>query len=113
MAKLVSKTYGDALFELALEENHLDEILDDVTAAVQALNENPDLSRLMNHPKIDKEEKVKLIEDIFKGQVSDELVGLMRMIRQDHPHTQLLVMSGYNDFEYVRSALAVEACGIY
>ena len=49
MAKLVSKTYGDALFELALEENHLDEILDDVTAAVQALNENPDLSRLMNH----------------------------------------------------------------
>ena len=29
MAKLVSKTYGDALFELALEENHLDEILDD------------------------------------------------------------------------------------
>ena len=85
MAKLVSKTYGDALFELALEENHLDEILDDVTAAVQALNENPDLSRLMNHPKIDKEEKVKLIEDIFKGQVSDELVGLMRMIvEKDH-----------------------------
>ena len=29
MAKLVSKTYGDALFELALEENHLDEILDE------------------------------------------------------------------------------------
>ena len=72
MAKLVSKTYGDALFELALEENHLDEILDDVTAAVQALNENPDLSRLMNHPKILKEEKLKVGEEVFKGHISNE-----------------------------------------
>lgn len=94
MAKLVSKTYGDALFELALEENHLD----DVTAAVQALNENPDLSRLMNHPKIDKEEKVKLIEDIFKGQVSDELVGLMRMIvEKDHYKEMMNVFTYFID----------------
>ena len=95
MAKLVSKTYGDALFELALEENHLDEILDDVTAAVQALNENPDLSRLMNHPKIDKEEKVKLIEDIFKGQVSDELVGLMRMIVEKDHYKEMMNVFAY------------------
>ena len=98
MAKLVSKTYGDALFELALEEHHLDEILDDVIAAVQALNENPDLSRLMNHPKIDKEEKVKLIEDIFKGQVSDELVGLMRMIvEKDHYKEMMNVFTYFID----------------
>jgi F-type H+-transporting ATPase subunit delta len=39
----------------------------------------------MNHPKIDKENKIQLIEDIFKGQVSGELVGLMRMIvEKDH-----------------------------
>ena len=89
MAKLVSKTY---------EENHLDEILDDVTAAVQAQNENPDLSRLMNHPKIDKEEKVKLIEDIFKGQVSDELVGLMRMIvEKDHYKEMMNVFTYFID----------------
>ena len=115
MAKLVSKTYGDALFELALEENHLDDMLDDVTAAVQALNENPDLSRLMNHPKIDKEEKVKLMEDIFKGQVSDELVGLMRMIvEKDHYKEMMNVFTYFIDqvkeykhigTEYVTSAV--------
>ena len=33
MAKLVSKTYGDALFEVALEKNQLDEFLDEVKAA--------------------------------------------------------------------------------
>ncbi len=80
MAKLVSRTYGDALFGLAVEENRLDSMQEEVRAVVHILQENGDLNRLMNHPKIDKEKKVKIIEDIFKGQVSDELVGLMRMI---------------------------------
>ena len=30
MAKLVSKTYGDALFELALEENKIDSLQEEV-----------------------------------------------------------------------------------
>lgn len=85
MAKLVSNTYGDALFELAVEENRLDAMSEEVRAVIQAIQENPDLAGVMNHPKIDKENKVKLIEDIFKGRVSDELVGLMRMIvEKDH-----------------------------
>jgi F-type H+-transporting ATPase subunit delta len=85
MAKLVSKTYGDALFELAVEENSLDSMLEEVRAVAAALRENEELTTLMNHPKIDKENKIQLIEDIFKGQVSDELVGLMRMIvEKDH-----------------------------
>ena len=80
MAKLVSKTYGDALFELALEADKLDLFLEEVKAVAEAMEQNEDLTRLMNHPKIVKEEKMKLIEDIFKGNVSDELVGLMRMV---------------------------------
>ena len=85
MAKLVSKTYGDALFELALENNQLDSMLEEVKAVSVAIAENEDLTKLMNHPKIVKEEKIKVIEDIFTGQVSRELVGLMRMIvEKDH-----------------------------
>ena len=33
MAKLVSSTYGDALFELALEENRLDSMYEEIAAA--------------------------------------------------------------------------------
>ena len=82
MAKLVSKTYGDALFELALEEKKVDSLLDEVKAIMTVLAENQDLSKLMNHPKISKEEKVTLVEDIFKGRISMELCGLMRMLVQ-------------------------------
>ncbi len=80
MAKLVSKTYGDALFEIAAEAGRLDAFYEEAKSVLEAMEENAELSRLMNHPKIVKEERIQIIEDIFKGRVSDEMVGLMRMI---------------------------------
>ena len=80
MAKLVSKTYGDALFEVALEQGKLDEYWEETRMVKTALEENPQIFKLMTHPKIAKEEKIKIIEDIFAGKVSGELVGLLRMI---------------------------------
>ncbi len=98
MAKLVSKTYGDALFELALEEGKLDEMTEEISAVSAALSQNEDLTRLMNHPKIVKDEKIKLIEEIFTGRVSDELVGLMRMlVEKGHYNEMQDVFSYFTD----------------
>ena len=66
MAKLVSKTYGDALFEVALEKNRLDEFTEEVKAAKAAIEANPELFKLMSHPKIVKEEKIKIINNNCK-----------------------------------------------
>ena len=85
MAKLVSKTYGDALFETAVESNRLDDFSEEAKGILNVLRENQELSRLMNHPQIVKEEKIHLIESIFQGKVLDEMVGLMiMMIQKDH-----------------------------
>ena len=89
MAKLVSKTYGDALFDLALETNTIDSMLDEVKGVLVVLRQNEDLSKLMNHPKISKEEKVALIEKIFKKHISMELTGLMRMIVDKGHYTEM------------------------
>ena len=80
MAKLISKTYGDALFETAIEENKIDELYDEVLSLQTILKENDDFNKIMNHPKILKEEKEKLMEDVFKGKLSDELTGFLRII---------------------------------
>lgn len=80
MAKLVSKTYGDALFQLAIEKNATDAWLEDAVGLLEILRTNEDLARIMNHPKIVKEEKIQIIENIFKGRVADEMVGLVRML---------------------------------
>lgn len=80
MAKLISKTYGEALFELAVEENKIDAFLEEVMAVQKALQDNPELYKLLNHPKISKEEKTEVVENIFKGRISDEVTGFLTLI---------------------------------
>ena len=85
MAKLVSNVYGDALFELAMEQSKLEDYLDEARCVLQVLQDNSDFQQIMNHPKIIKEEKTQMVETIFKGRISDEMVGLMIMIvEKDH-----------------------------
>lgn len=95
MAKLVSKTYGDALFELAVEGQKLEAMSEEVKALSLAMQENEDLARLMNHPKIVKEDKIQLIEDMFAGRVSGELVGLMRMIVEKGHYNEMQNVFAY------------------
>lgn len=85
MAKLVSNVYGEALFELAMEQGRLDEYMEEAKTIRQVLKDNPDFIQIMNHPKVLKEEKAELLETVFKGQVSDEMVGLLKMVvEKDH-----------------------------
>ena len=80
MAKLVSKTYGDALFELAVETNRLETIQEEVEAVMDVLKTNEDFIKLMGHPRISVEEKSSVLENVFKGKVSDELTGFLLTI---------------------------------
>ncbi len=80
MAKQVSKTYGSALFEVAMENHTLDTTLEEVLFVKQTFLENEELGKLLLHPNIEKEEKIKVIESIYKGKVSDEITGLMTML---------------------------------
>ena len=80
MAKLISKTYGEALFKLAMEENTLDQIAEEAKVVLEAFQKNEDLAKLLNHPKVSKEEKIKVIENIFKGKFSDSIVGFLVLI---------------------------------
>ena len=85
MAKQVEITYGDALLDLALEEGTLDALYEEAQALVVTLQENEDLIRLLAHPQIEKEEKKKIVENIFDGRVSSAIVGLFVMlVEKDH-----------------------------
>lgn len=80
MAKLVGTTYGEALFELAVEEGREEEFLDEIVQLQKLLDENPDFGKLMNHPKILKEDKLKVLKEVFKGRISEELFGFFHLI---------------------------------
>ncbi len=80
MAKLVSKTYGEALFELAVEEGKEDELLQEIMQLKILFTENPNFAKLMNHPKILKEEKLQVLQEVFEDHISRELLGFIRLI---------------------------------
>ncbi len=85
MAKQVDTTYGNALFELAIEENKLDALYDEVLALIDVLKENGELIKLLSHPHINKDEKKKVVSEVFDGKVSDSLTGLIAMVvDKDH-----------------------------
>ena len=77
MAKLIKKTYGDALYETALEKNTLESLSAEVAFARECFEENPDFMRLLLHPQIDREEKIACLKNVFEGRVSNDLLGLM------------------------------------
>lgn len=80
MAKQVKDVYGNALFEVAEEENRIDDYLAEAECIMTALEENPELVRMMTHPEISEEEKDGVLKTIFKGRVSDEIYGLLEML---------------------------------
>lgn len=80
MAKLVAGTYGDALFELAVEENLTDSLTEEILMVQTVLKENSDLEKILNHPEIPKQKKLQVIDDVFKGRISDALTGFLRIV---------------------------------
>ncbi|MBO5425644.1 MAG: F0F1 ATP synthase subunit delta [Lachnospiraceae bacterium] len=95
MAKQVDTTYGNALFELALEENTLDSLYDEVNKLIDILKDNPDIIKLLAHPQIEKSEKKDIIENTFGKRVSDEITGLMIMVMEKGHITSIIDIFNY------------------
>lgn len=117
MAKLVSKTYGDALFELALEQNAMDELSEEVQAVSEALKENEELMKLMEHPKIVKEEKLQIMERIFKGRVSDTLTGFLELVVSKDRYSEIfaifdLFMDHVREYKHIGVASVTTAAAL-
>ena len=80
MAKLVAQVYGDALFSVASESGRVDAMYDEVGELLKVVKENVELQKLLDNPKVIREEKEQVIENIFRGRISDEIVELMKLM---------------------------------
>lgn len=80
MAELVSKTYSEALFEVALEEGMIDKFLDEINFVADSMKEFPEFQELIKSPTINKIEKKQIVEDVFKEKISQEMLNFLRII---------------------------------
>jgi len=80
MAKLVGKTYGDALISLAVEENKTDILFEEANALKSIFEAEIDFCNLMVNPKVTKEEKHQVLESVFNRKISEEMLGFLKLI---------------------------------
>ena len=89
MAKLIEKVYGEALFELAVEEGKTASLMEEIMAVKQVLSDNPELAKLMQHPGVPETEKEQILEKIWGNSVSREITGLMLLLLKKEHYGQL------------------------
>jgi F-type H+-transporting ATPase subunit delta len=79
-----------ALFELALENNALDALYEEVVAVKDIFQRDNELSAVIAHPQITSQEKTAMAERIFKGNISDTLMGLLAVVIHKGREAQLI-----------------------
>ncbi len=97
MAKLVSKTYGEALYEVCLEsgEDRSLALMEEIQCVQELLEQNPKFDELMKHPGIPKQDKLQAADNVFKGRVSDELTGLFEVVISKERYGDLPAIFAY------------------
>lgn len=97
MAKLVSKIYGEALFEAAMDtgEDKAAQLMEEIGEVRKILADNPKFDALMAHPGIPKQEKLQVADACFRGRVSDELANLMKVVISKERYKELPAIFDY------------------
>ena len=91
------------MFSLALENDKLDTIWEEVRMTRQILSENPTFVKT-----ITKQDQIKLLDDAFKGKVSDEVMGFFHVLADKKRLKELDAVLEYFD----RSAKEYKKIGV-
>lgn len=100
MAKIVSKTYGEALFQIILEKEGLvpgsgEELYSESRQLMEILEANPEFDELMMHPGIAKTEKLSVAEKVFQGRASGELYEFLKLVINKDRYRELPAIMEY------------------
>ena len=72
--------YASGLFQLAEELDRVDEIRDEIEAVDQTIKSEPDFRKVLINPAIQKSSKKQILENVFKGRVSDEMISFLKIL---------------------------------
>jgi F-type H+-transporting ATPase subunit delta len=77
---IVAKRYARALFEVARERGKTAEIEQELRLIANALDENPDYVKLLEHPNISASEKASMLKQTFGENVSEEVSATLDLL---------------------------------
>ena len=80
MSSLIGNRYGEAFFEAGRDENCLDSLYDDDCLLRGVLGENEDFLKVMNAPSVAKEERSRLLDTIFDGNLQPLTLNYLHLL---------------------------------
>lgn len=87
-----AKTYADALIETNQSN---DDILKDLETVSKIIDSSNDLKTVLNTPAVPVEQKIEIINDIFKSQVSQNILNFLKILAEK---------KRFNEFEEILQA---------
>lgn len=106
MAELVTTRYATALFDIAKAKDAVEQFEDEVKTILKILNEEKEFIQILAHPQILQDEKIKVIENVFEGKVSQEIVGLLVLIvRKNRQEILLDILSQFIEMAEVEKGI--------
>ena len=83
------------MFSVAAEEGRMDEFFEAAKVVAEVLRANEEFGKLMNHPKIMKEDKIKIVEETFATRLPKEMLGLMTLMVEKGRAAEFLPVFDY------------------
>lgn len=78
----VGSVYGEALYELACDENQQDEILEQLKALNKSFHDAPEFIKLLCSHAISKQERCQVLDDSFRGKLNQYLLNFLKILTE-------------------------------
>ena len=78
----VGINYGQALYDLAAEENLTEQILQQLTALQDAFAQEPEFVRLLASHSLSKEERCGILDESFRGKLQSYVLNFLKLLTE-------------------------------
>ncbi|MBV5303623.1 MAG: F0F1 ATP synthase subunit delta [Chlorobium sp.] len=86
---IASRRYASALLTAAVEGNFLDQIVREFEEIKEVLHNSRDLTHTLRSPVVNGDKKIKILEEIFKDSVGDQMFVFLRLVTRKKRAGQL------------------------
>jgi F-type H+-transporting ATPase subunit delta len=113
----VAKRYAQALLDLAIEKNKLDEVYKDVNSFLEVAKSHHDFLALLRSPVIGSWKKLPIVNAIFKGKISDLTLSFLEfVVKKDREEVVLVVaeefIAMYLEYKNMAKAKVISAIAL-
>lgn len=98
----VARRYSQALYDIAVEDNLLDQFEAELKALTQTISTSADIQRVLYHPQIGAADKKELLHQIFAGQLTKQIQSFVDMIIDRR--RQNFIADIYHEFKLMADA---------